>query len=204
MIMICNQIIKKQTMKKQLLFTIFLMTTLLGFSQYTLIPDSDFENALAAYDDVPSDGKVPTANINGIVTLTITNPNPVQYPNPNNFLHNLMGLQDFTALTRLICNDASLGNLDLSTNPNLTYFESRRSGINSINVSANIALEKLWISGNNLSSIDISSNVNLTWLWVHYNNLSNLYVSANVNLEHLVCGNNNLSSLDVSKNLSLT
>ncbi len=190
-------------MKKKILFVICFMITLSGFSQYTTIPNTDFENALSAYDDISGDNQVPTANINGITTLVITNPSPASYPTANTFLSDLTGIQDFTALTSLTCNDASLGALDLSTNPNLTYFEARRSGLTSLDVTSNIALDKLWVSGNNLSVINVSQNVNLTWLWVHFNDLTTLDVSSNSALLHLVCGNNNLTTLDVSNNLAL-
>ena len=49
---------------KKIIFTLLLGFTLIGFSQSTAIPDTNFEQALIdlGYDTAPINGSVPTAN----------------------------------------------------------------------------------------------------------------------------------------------
>ena len=63
-------------MKK--LFLLLLLTfTLVGFSQTTEVPDPNFEQALIdlGYDNAPINGSVPTANINEVTLLEVSDKN---------------------------------------------------------------------------------------------------------------------------------
>jgi len=94
------------------LLSILLFIPILGFSQYTAIPDQNFEQALIdlGHDDV-IDGQVLTSNISGVEELYISNQN----------ITDLTGIEDFTALTDLSCGGNELTNLDVS---NLEFFAS--------------------------------------------------------------------------------
>ena len=78
---------------KKLLLLLFLGFTIVGFSQTTLIPDPNFEQALIdlGLDTAPINGSVPTANISGVTDLDVSNKN----------ISDLTGIEDFTALTDL-------------------------------------------------------------------------------------------------------
>ena len=158
-------------MKSLLLLLLFI--PILGFSQYTAIPDENFEQALIelGYDKV-IDGKVLTENIDTIDTLKIA----YQY------ISDLTGIEAFTALTYLNCVDNELTSLDLSQNT---------------------ALTQLFCGGNNLTSLDISGCTDLTELHCNNNQLTSLDVSKNTALKNLHCDDNNLKSLDVRKNTAL-
>ena len=62
-------------------------------AQYTTIPDPNFEAALSAYDDIPSDGQVPTANISGVTSLNVSNKSISDLTGIEGFLH--FGWQTF-------------------------------------------------------------------------------------------------------------
>ena len=66
-----------------------------NYCTYTAIPDSSFEAALDAlgYDDISSDGQVPTELINTITTLDIDGES----------ISDLTGIEDFTLLRRIRC-----------------------------------------------------------------------------------------------------
>ena len=71
----------------------------------TYVPDDNFEQALIdlGYDDVLDDHVV-TDSINSVTFLDVS----------NDSISDLTGIQDFTALTRLECNDNQLTSLDVS------------------------------------------------------------------------------------------
>lgn len=163
-------------------------------TQYTAIPDSNFELALTDYDDIPNDNQVPTANINSITLLDVGGMN----------ISDLTGVEDFVSLTVLGCYDNQLTSIDISNNTSLVYFFAYNNQFTSIDVSNNKDLTYLYINENQLTSLDVSLNTNLAVLHCHYNMLTTIDVSQNSNLNVLRCGHNFLTNVDVSQNLALT
>ena len=76
---------------------------------YTYVPDNNFETALVSYDDIASDNYVPTANIQNLITLDVSNLN----------ISDLTGIEDFISLETLNCSTNKLFNLDMSNQPSL-------------------------------------------------------------------------------------
>lgn len=157
-----------------LIFFTCCLTSLFCWSQTTLIPDPNFEQALIdlGYDIAPINGSVPTININTIDHLDVNLKN----------ITNLTGIEDFNNLTILECTRNQLTNFD---------------------VSQNIKLEQLYCNGNQLNNIDVTKNINLQILWCYSNLLTALDVTKNSNLISLVCWENNLTNLDTSNNTEL-
>ena len=203
-------------MKTKLLFLALFLFGLMSYSQNTYVPDDNFEQALIdlGYDIGPLDDYVQTDNINTVTDLAIWNRN----------IDDLIGIEDFSALTTLNCAVNNLTNLDVSNNSQLTYLNCEGNLINSLNVSnltslstlfcnSNnlttinlnelIALTNLYCSNNQLTTIDVSQNSLLELLNCYHNELTNLYINQNQELIELTCSNNQLSSLDVSLNTKL-
>ena len=136
---------------KKLFLLLLLGFTLLGFSQNTLIPDPNFEQALIdeGYDTAPINGSVPTANISGVNSLFV-----------DNNISSLTGIEDFTALTELICSNNLLTSLDVSNNTALTEFRCANNLLTSLDVSNNPALTNLVCSFNQLTSLDVRNGNN--------------------------------------------
>ena len=113
-------------MKKLLL--ILLCLPVLILAQQTYVPDNNFEQALinSGYDNILDDS-VLTSNINTVTNLDVS----------YEIISDLTGIEDFTALTSLMCGDNQLTSLD---------------------VSANTDLLTLWCNNNNLTSLDLSQN----------------------------------------------
>ena len=80
---------------KKLLFLLLILSNFFGYSQHTLIPDVNFEQALIdlGIDSGVIDGKVLTANVSGIISLDLSNKS----------ITNLTGIQDFLALSYFNC-----------------------------------------------------------------------------------------------------
>ena len=138
---------------KKVLF--LLMIPVLCLGQYTSIPDQNFEQALInfGYDDV-IDGKLLTANINSVDSLSLERKN----------ISDLIGVEAFTGLKYLNCNDNQLTSLDVSKNTALTYLDCSENQLTNLDVSANTALTKLRCFENQLTSLDVSQNTALIGL----------------------------------------
>ena len=192
---------------------LILLIPFLSFSQYTYIPDDNFEQALIdlGYDDV-LDNSVLTTNINNQFILNIEDQG----------ISDLTGIEGFTALQVLNCsnNDLSsadfsnnpiLSSLDISSNTNLEEIELSNNyflttfigyGLNNleqIDLTNNDSLVNFMISDSEVVQIDLSNKPNLYEVNISYNyNLTTLDLSNCTNLYILNCYSNNLTTLDLS------
>ena len=161
-------------MKKiTLLLVIICLNSANVLAQLTSIPDPNFEQVLIdlGYDSGPIDGWVFTNNISSVTSLIVGNKG----------ITDLTGIEDFSALTTLNCNNNELTSLD---------------------VSQNTLMEILSCTANSLTSLDVSGNLGLTALVCNNNNISNLVT--NNSLQYLNCKGNNLTSLNLSNYTDLT
>lgn len=175
-------------MKTKLLFLLLLANFSIYAQQYTAIPDINFENKLIALniDSGLPDGQVLTSKISGVKSLNLSN-------TTNNSISNLTGIEAFTSLIDLNCTD----------NNTLT----------SVNLTANIALEKAIFIRCSLTSINITSNINLTELNLSPGGygpgsegpgaITSLDLSHNPKLKILDCAHHKIANLDFSSNLLL-
>ncbi len=174
-------------------------------SQYTLIPDSIFEQRLIdlGYDTIHN-GQVLTANISSIDSLDISGIYLEE-------IEDLTGIEDFTNLLYLDCSLNLLPNLDLSQNTSLKFLNCHTSGISNLDLSQNTDLTKIICYMNpQLTSLDLSQNTSLTYLnclgnfvTFIFGQISDLNLSQNIALDTLLCSGNQLTSLDVSQNIAL-
>ncbi len=177
-------------MKLQL-FSLFLFLGVLGFAQYTYIPDDKFEQELIfwGHDDV-LDGKVLTENIESLTFLNVS----------GRGIQDLTGIEDFKSLEHFECVYNLLTEVNLSLNTKLKNLYLDNNLFTSLSLPENVNLEVLSCSFNNLQNIDVSENINLVELNCFNNNLNLIDVSNNLNLTSLNCAMNNLTELDVSNN----
>ena len=183
-------------MPNKLLILVFI--TLYSFGQeLTYIPDNNFEQKLIYLGyDTELDDYVLTSSIDTISSLIINWDN----------IHDLTGIQDFTALINLDCAGNNLSELDLSNNIYLEYLDCHQNNLTTLNIINNSLLSYLDTYGNdNLLHLNVSNNNQLKHLMCSYNNLSDLDVSNNTLLTYLNCSySNNLTELDLSNNTLLT
>ena len=161
----------------------------LSIGQITLIPDSNFETALInlGYDSI-LDGEINTYSINNIDTLN------VMYKN----IDDLTGIEDFTNLTVLKCDQNNLTNLDVSSNNNLIKLTCTYNQLTNLILNNNMTSLECYY--NNLTTLDFSSCHYLEVVKCSFNNLITLDVSNNIYLRLLGCSFNHLTTLDVSNN----
>ena len=115
----------------------------------------------------------------------------------------LKGIEYFTALTDLYCEDNLLTDLDVSKNTALNYLRCERNQLTSLKLPEGTVLETLSCQSNQLTTIDVSKNPGLTRLDCGFNPLRTLDVSKNTKLTSLHCNDNQLTTLDVSNNPEL-
>ena len=179
------------------LLSFFLLITLssLTIAQTTAIPDANFEQALInlGLDIAPINGSIPTAIINTVSSLNVSNKN----------ITNLTGIEDFTSLTTLNCQTNQLTNLDITQNTALTDLDCGVNQLTSIDISQNTALTWLSCYNNLLSSLNVIQNTNLVYLFCHSNQLTSLNIIQNISLNVLYCSDNQLIEIDVSQNPTL-
>lgn len=119
-------------------------------------------------------------------------------------LTSLGGIEYFSALTALFCDDNQLTSLNMEYNASLKYLFCSGNQLPSLNISRNAALETLECNDNQLTSLDVSQNKGLEMLNCIRNRLTSLDISHNVAITHLACSENQLKNLDVSRNIILT
>ncbi|WP_298513471.1 hypothetical protein [uncultured Kordia sp.] len=185
------------------------------YCRYTLIPDPNFEAALEAlgYDDISDDGQVPTALIEVVTSLSISNQS----------ITNLAGIEDFTALTflnvnsnnlstidvtanvnleELLISTNSISTIDLSTLINLTRIQARLNNFTSLDLSDNVLLEDINLEGNaSLTTITFPNNALIDSMDISGCNLTAIDLSTLPNLLELDAADNQLTSIDFSNNL---
>jgi len=100
--------------------------------------------------------------------------------------------------------EITLSNIDITNSTDLRLLTvDFHMGLETIDISTNINLNRFNCNYNKLSNIDLSNNTNLQYLEIYYNNLTTLELNNNKALLILICAGNNLENLDLSNNTNL-
>ncbi|MCF6294680.1 MAG: T9SS type A sorting domain-containing protein [Flavobacteriaceae bacterium] len=177
-------------MKKiTLILTLFITSYLQA--QIVNIPDANFKNYLIANTAI---------NTNGDIEIQVSEATAFTGTIDVNSLSisDLTGIEAFTALTILACQNNSFSTLDVSQNTALTELRCQNNSLSTLDVTQNTALTILWCDSNSLSTLDVSQNTALTILACGNNSLITLDVSQNTALTILWSHNNSLTSLNVA------
>lgn len=178
-----------------------------NYLQETYVPDDNFEQALInlGYDAGALDNFVPTANIDGVFTLDIIGES----------ISDLTGIEDFTNLQSLLCQNNTIEMINVSTNaflwrllcsdneinylvlPNsITSLECDSNNLTRLDIN-HLSLTNLNAASNILSSLNLGNSPDLITLRISYNFFPFIDISNNLLLETLVVNNNDLRSLDL-------
>jgi Leucine-rich repeat (LRR) protein len=224
-------------MKKLYTLLIIALNGYVGNAQIVNIPDAAFKTKLLQAS--PSNGiaSTHTPNANGSITtftkIDTNNDGEIQVGEAlaikwlgvfSSSIADLTGIESFTNLQYLSCNNNLLPSLNVSGLSNLHYlycYGNQLTSLNvnglsnlqildciynqlpSLNVSGLTNLQSLSCSGNQLPSLDVSGLTNLQFLYCFSNQLPSLNVSGLTNLQRLDCDNNQLTSLNVSDLINL-
>jgi hypothetical protein len=172
----------------------------------TKIPDPAFlEHCLSKMPewDTNNDGILSVAEAAAVRIISVNGYYDSKTKSNTGKIVSLEGIEYFTGLTTLYCNNNQLTSLDLSKNTALTGLNCYANQLTSLDVSKNTALTGLYCYDNLLSALDVSKNLALKDLRCYNNQLTSLDLSNNTALDHLRCYNNQLTSLDLSANTAL-
>ena len=150
-------------------------------------PDKAFR-AIAASFDTNEDYVLSQEELDKAVTI-----------DANEFgIRDMTGIEYFTSLRSLNCDNNEITVLDVSQNTQLRELFCGMNALKELDVSHNLLLENLWCDSNEIRSLDLSNNTNLRVLGCMHNKISKLDLSHNRWITGLQCGNNELTELDVS------
>ena len=133
-------------------------------------------------------GDIFASDVAGITVLNVENKN----------IESLAGIEHFTALSMLICDNNRLETLDVSSLINLNMLACSSNRLTLLNVSDLSKLTHLYCYDNELTSLDVSGLGSLVLLNCSGNKLTALHMSGLHALKDLRCHNNQLTALDVS------
>ncbi|GGG03949.1 hypothetical protein GCM10011344_00350 [Dokdonia pacifica] len=169
----------------------------------TYVPDANFENYLethnASGNSVPlndptslgngiaNDQYVLTSRISGVTGLVIDNVSIVD----------ITGIEDFTALETLFCQNNDLTTLNLSANTALKNLRCYNNHITALDFTTNVNLEYVSAGTNNITTLQVPFNTALKELYLHTNDFTTLNVDTCVALERFEVNGNDLHTLSI-------
>ena len=110
------------------------------------IPDSNFIDELVKQGiDKNGDKNISFDEAEAVTSLTIRNIE----------ISNLKGIEAFTNLEELYCDNNKLTSLDLSGNKKLKYLDCSNNELSTLDVSKNTYLVEIYCNGNNLDTLDL-------------------------------------------------
>ena len=158
----------------------------------TTFPDDNFrdyvQNTLNGGSDVLTD-----ATLDSTASITVVGKQ----------IASLTGIEYFTNLKTLICNENKITTLDLSNNTSLENLTCQDNLLTSLDLTGITGLKALYCYNNQLGSLDVSGNASLTIFQCENNLLTSLDVSGATSLGIFYCDRNKLTSLDVSDSTGL-
>lgn len=182
---------------KHLFTFLFLAAFVSAKAQIVNIPDANFKAALIATStkiDLNNDKEIQVTEAAIVKDLTVRLLG----------ISDLTGIEYFTGLTRLACDNNQLKTLDLSKNTSLIQLHCYYNQLTSLDLSMNSNLIYLFCNNNKLNYINVANNPKLLQLQCKDNQLKTLNTGGNLVLETLDCQYNILDSLNVTNNTKLT
>jgi len=182
------------TSSSLLLFCILLLSSVKVSSQIVNIPDPNFKTYLVKNSSINTnlDGEIQyseAAAYSGGIDISGVNT-----------ISDLTGIEAFTTLTELYCQNNLLTSLDVSSNTALQSLYCYNNQLTYLSVSANPSLVALHCSDNQITSLDVSANSLLAYMNFAGNLLTSLNVKNgnNSNLSYFYAINNpNLTCIQV-------
>lgn len=155
----------------------------------TNFPDDAFREYVSNKYDKNDSGVLTEDEIQSIKSLQLANKKEIT---------DLTGIEYFTSMTILNCNNSAVSKLDVSNNKALITLKCAETEISSLDVSNNPALTTLECNNTAVSSLDLSNNSKLSTLICNDTNISSLDVTNNPDLKKIFCQNTNIDALDLS------
>lgn len=126
----------------------------------TYFPDAKFRTAITQYD-TDGDGILSHEERKAVTTLSLNQKS----------IQNLQGIEYFTELKQLFCNDNQLTSLDVSKNTKLQLLDCFNNRITTLDVSNHESLFRVFCNNNRLENLVINNCPNLSQLYIYRNRI---------------------------------
>lgn len=165
-----------------------------GIEIETLFKDATLREYMAKNVDLNGNGKLSTTEIGAVRGLDLDGLGIVD----------MYGIENFSNLEVLQCNDNQIAKLDLSSNKKLTKLYCKNNNLISLNLNSNLELKIVDCSDNMLGELAVENCGFLKELYCRNNLIEQLNVAYASQLTILDCGKNGgMQSLDLSGNGAL-
>ena len=154
-------------------------------------PDAAFREYVKKFDKNPKDDVLSADEIKKVTDISVAY---------NKNIYDLTGIENFTSLKYLTCNDTGIISLDVSHFPELLYLTCNNTKIKELKVDKNIKLTDLYCYNTGIDAIDVYNNEELLLLNCDITNVAKVDVSNNKKLVRLFCGRTAVTDIDVSGN----
>ncbi len=173
---------------KKLYFLFLLTIGFLSNAQIVNIPDANFKAKLIAIGkDTNSDGQIQFTEALAVTLLNVSFAS----------ISNITGIEAFTNLITLECQNNYLTTLNVQGLTNLEWLACNDNQLPTLNVQGLTNLKNLYCQYNQLPSLNVQGLTNLQILHCYNNQLPTLNLQGLTNLYDLNCSNNQLTSLNV-------
>lgn len=163
-------------------------------AQVVSIPDPNFKAVLLYKYDFNHDNQIQNSEIDTVHTLNVTSMS----------ISDLTGIEAFTNLVNLFCNNNQLTSINLTQNTQLGWFASSNNPLSTVNTSMNPSLYFFDAPSNHLTHLDFSANPVLRTLICSQNYLTSLDLSTNSALTDVDAGGNQITSINLGNSSILT
>lgn len=154
-------------------------------------PDAAFREYVKKFDKNPKNDVLSADEIKKVTDISVAY---------NKNIYDLTGIENFTSLKYLTCNDTGIISLDVSHFPELLYLTCNNTEIKELKVDKNIKLTNLYCYNTGIDAIDVCNNEELLLLNCEITNVAKVDVSNNEKLVRLFCGRTAVTDIDVSGN----
>lgn len=195
---------------KSLIFIFFVFSGSL-LAQVIDFPDANFKNALinnncATHLSWPISGGYylydVDSNNNG--EIEISEAANIRFLRIDNYsIASLEGIQYFTNLEYLSCEENLLNELDLGNMTNLEYLECDDNQLTILNLNNCSNLSYLSCKDNQLTDIGLAGTTTLKLINIHNNEFSTINLQDFIDLEYFYAGDNPFVSINVQNNVNL-
>ncbi len=206
---------------KKLYFLFFLIIGFFGNAQIVNIPDANFKAKLLAANnsiDIASNFTQVNTNYtvsqpNGYCKIDLNNDGEIQITEASNIqflniynsnISNLSGIEYFSNLKVLHCNNNPIVSHNLTNLLNLQILEVSSNQTLSLDLSGLSSLKYLSCVNNSMNNLTLTGCTSLEKLLCYNNQLINLNFSNLTNLQYLDCDNNQISNLDLNNLINLS
>lgn len=160
------------------------------------IPDTNFEQHLID-ENIDSDGIINQQ----ILKTHATSASQLLMASKN--ISDLRGIEAFTSLLELDISNNNISSLDISKNLALEKLLASNNQLSYLDVSLNQSLNSIDVGENNISAIDVHLLKDLELLSIYKNQITEINLFSNINLISFIANDNQLKTVDFRENASL-